>query len=429
MVTVRLSTPLPTLPSLPTDIGRTGRSGSTSNPAPKSLGDAARASLQNHAPLAATLPRPRASTSGNANPSLDLTARKQNNRTGLDLNKVADNVQTARSVGVDVAKRTFCAKLGGIAVSALVLVGAVLITGGLGVIPLVVAGVMLTKLSADAACAGMALKNARAQARGDPPPYKLPMGADAIGNAVHKMLPADWSSDRKEKIATWTSFGVTAALSVAAGMLTADSLAIAIPAAVTHLGLTTGLLVLSRSASSKAEVGLQNADGQAVMGYAKIGEKLAKAAQKLDDISANPALTDGNRERLKKAIEDDMTQLLDKVDALALNVESKTLSAAKSGVKLATALEGAERGAENAADHLGVDVLEPLIAVVRLGQMLGKVVEAKREQLEIATDQAKHLERTKTLHNEIDGFGLPAAAQQSPSELLAALQQQVPLKC
>jgi hypothetical protein len=70
-----------------------------------------------------------------------------------------------------------------------------------------------------------------------------------------------------------------------------------------------------------------------------------------------------------------------------------------------------------------------LIAVVRLGQALGKLVEAKREQQGIATDQAEHLERTKTLHNEIDGFGLPAAAQQSPSELLAALQQQGHLKC
>lgn len=122
---------------------------------------------------------------------------------GLELKELAQNVEKAKSVNVDPAKRTFWQKLGGAVVSVGVVALFTALTvstgGAAAIVGLSVAGIMLAKNAGDTYCAMKVLQNKRAEAKGDPPPHKnVPMGADWIGNMCHSAL----SSAHKDKIAS-----------------------------------------------------------------------------------------------------------------------------------------------------------------------------------------------------------------------------------
>lgn len=113
-------------------------------------------------------------------------------RQGVDLEAVAANVRRAREAGVDPAKSHFFKKLGGAAVGALVtiglIVGAVATGGALPAVGAALVGLWAAKAAADAHCARLLLANAQAEARGELPPHRLPMGSDALANITYRAL-------------------------------------------------------------------------------------------------------------------------------------------------------------------------------------------------------------------------------------------------
>lgn len=122
---------------------------------------------------------------------------------GLDLKKVAESVEKAKSVSVDPAKRGFWQKMGGAVVAAgvVALFAAITVStgGAAAIVGLSVAGIMLAKNAGDTYCAYKVLKNKQAQAENKEQPYKnVPMGADWIGNMCHSAL----SSFHKDKLAS-----------------------------------------------------------------------------------------------------------------------------------------------------------------------------------------------------------------------------------
>jgi hypothetical protein len=147
---------------------------------------------------------------------------------GLKLDELAKNIEKAKSVNVDPAKRTFWQKFGGTAVSLGVVIfftALTLSTGGIAaIVGLSAASMMLAKNSGDTYCAMKVLQNKKAQIRGEDPPHtNVPMGADSIGNMCHsalaklnkqKIADGEMSPDAlKAKAKSW-SLGINTALKV-----------------------------------------------------------------------------------------------------------------------------------------------------------------------------------------------------------------------
>jgi hypothetical protein len=147
---------------------------------------------------------------------------------GLDLKNLAENVEKAKSVNVDPAKRDFWRKFVGMAVSLGVVAFFTVLTittGGAALIAgLSVASIMLVKNSGDTYCALKVLENKQFEAGGLPAPHKdVPMGSDWIGNLCHSALSRSnrknlqlgnlTEEDLKAKAKSW-SLGINIALKV-----------------------------------------------------------------------------------------------------------------------------------------------------------------------------------------------------------------------
>lgn len=147
---------------------------------------------------------------------------------GLKLEEVAKNIEKAKSVSVDPAKRTFWQKFGGAAVAlgVVALFTALTITtgGAAAIAGLSAAGVMFAKHSADTYCALKVLQNKNAERRGEEPPHSnVPMGADSIGNICYsaiaklnkqKLANGQMSLAEVKDKAKSLSFGINTALKV-----------------------------------------------------------------------------------------------------------------------------------------------------------------------------------------------------------------------
>jgi len=109
------------------------------------------------------------------------------------------NAHKAKAAGVDAAKKTFWSKALGVAVAGLAMAAVISLTAATGgatlVAGAVIAGAVFAVSLADASCAYMNYRNAKAHERHEPPPHALPMGSNSIGNLIHWACKAGGASD------------------------------------------------------------------------------------------------------------------------------------------------------------------------------------------------------------------------------------------
>ena len=149
--------------------------------------------------------------------------RKEHARLGLDLNHLRENADKAKTVGVDVAKKTFYSKMVGFAVSVLatsVVVGLGVASGGVGfAVATAIASLVLAKQAADTHCAVKVLQNERSMAQGQEKRHNnVPMGADWVANKMYALIGAlrpGKSEEYKMRVANQISTGVNITLAVA----------------------------------------------------------------------------------------------------------------------------------------------------------------------------------------------------------------------
>ncbi|MBL0526840.1 hypothetical protein JD490_18255 [Aeromonas dhakensis] len=149
-----------------------------------------------------------------------------------ELQQTADEAtQKARQCGVDMAKRSFIAKVLTLVAASAVLVAAALVTsftGGAGIPLLALAGVGFAMAVGDVACAYKDWQSKKQGGEG------LAMGGDALGNAIHWLGKRCGASDEKaERIATYTSLLTRGALAVGTVAI-GGFLPVAAPAALAH---------------------------------------------------------------------------------------------------------------------------------------------------------------------------------------------------
>lgn len=156
---------------------------------------------------------------------------------GIDTQAIQKGLESAEKVGVKAAKLTFWGKLAGAVVTGLAIVAFGIATGGAG--PLAIAGLALTsayflKSCADVHMARLQLQNAKAQEAGQPPPHRLPCGADALAHVLYTPFskwatkgidPSDTEAlgAARQKAKNWAkgvSTGVDLALGVSAVAVT-----------------------------------------------------------------------------------------------------------------------------------------------------------------------------------------------------------------
>jgi hypothetical protein len=146
------------------------------------------------------------------------------NRLSESLNESAQRQKQASDAGVNVAKRSFFWRFGGALAVGLIAAGLVITGVATGGASLLVAGAMAgatgLRLGADTVCSGMLWRNEVARSRNEPPPYKLPMGADSVANLAYKLCPNSWSTDTRSQIGRWTSMLTDMTLHAANGLLT-----------------------------------------------------------------------------------------------------------------------------------------------------------------------------------------------------------------
>jgi hypothetical protein len=146
------------------------------------------------------------------------------NRLSESLKESPQRQKQASDAGVNVAKRSFFWRMGGALAVGLIAAGLVITGVATGGASLLVAGAMLgatgLRLSADTVCSGMLWRNEIARSRNEPPPYKLPMGADSVANLAYKLCPNSWSTDTRSQIGRWTSLLVDMTLQATNGLLT-----------------------------------------------------------------------------------------------------------------------------------------------------------------------------------------------------------------
>jgi hypothetical protein len=256
---------------------------------------------------------------------------------GLNVKDIAANVEKAKSVSVDPAKRNFWQKFGGAVVSlgVVALFTALTIStgGAAAIVGLSVAGLMLAKNAGDTYCAYKVLQNKNAEARGEAPPYKnVPMGADWIGNMCHSAL----SSFHKDKIASgemsaddikakaknW-SLGINIALKVvsfSAGGVTGIASGAAWLPRVGSIAFSAATLaiatVLDKVKQNNEQWGKQYADEKLPEHFLKLCDQYEQLINQAE--GANPEL----RNVILANIEDGLNTLMQDLDQLQERLES-----------------------------------------------------------------------------------------------------------
>ena len=310
-------------------------------------------------------------------PALAKAANGAKSRDAIDASAMIDNAARAASVGVNLAKNSCWRKLGGVILTGLVLAVVAATSAALAPATLAVAAVVLVKLAADGACAYMALKNAKAVAAGTTPPFRdMPMGADAVGNLVHKLLPDNWTEAQRQKVAGGVSTGVSLALMVGGGIATADSW-ISYAAVGTTLTLSLAVLALNRQAATRS------ADSEAVKKGQVIEEQIEALSDDIGRLQLASAETQSVQDQLE-SIRDDLQAILMR---LGSNLQSQPIPSSNgsgAGKVVGGLAKVVEPAGELVADHGNVDVLEPVVVVIRLVLALRKLYQTT--QVNAATD-------------------------------------------
>ncbi|MFB2702376.1 hypothetical protein ACE1BG_12750 [Aeromonas veronii] len=220
--------------------------------------------------------------------------------------KVADSA--AKQCGVDMAKRSFVAKVLTLVAASAVLVAAALVTGltgGAGIPLLALAGVGFAMAVGDVACAYKDWQSKKQGGEG------LAMGGDALGNAIHWLGKHCGASDEKAKqIANVTSLLTRGALAVGTVAI-GGFLPVAAPAALAHAmpAITVGKVgvetVAGLVSADAARKGAQQ-HAQAITGRELEGQKKAvdQLQPKLDQARAQR----GEELRQKFGLQDQLDQ-------------------------------------------------------------------------------------------------------------------------
>ncbi len=320
--------------------------------------------------------------------------RKNNNRLGLNLDNVAENIDKAMNAGVQPARNTWLKKLAGVAVSGLFTLGLVaagVATGGAGFfVAAGVSGLMLTKMSADAACAKALLNDARKEAAGDVlVTRRLPMGADSLGNLIHWTLPNSWSPDTRTKVAGVTSFILNLGIATASTIMSGGALAM--PAAITVGVGYTGLFVWSAATQGLKNPELKDADGVMLNRYIEVKEQADALMEALlhDDLPLDKRVR--LMTQLKTANEAVMGTMDAAVDRMAERVEAATVLHGKQLAGLRS--EVAQQSLDWVASEVGFKtVLDPVLVG-------GKLLMTGVAALSAHQDRKVQLEDVKTFHS------------------------------
>ncbi|ACR68158.1 protein EseG [Edwardsiella ictaluri] len=157
--------------------------------------------------------------------------------------------QKAKDCGVDMAKRSFVAKVLVLVAASAVLIAAALITGltaGAGIPLLALASVGFAIAVGDVACAAYDWHNKKNGGEG------LPMGSDAIGNAIYGLGKTCGASDeRARQVATYGSLLARSAITLGT-IAVGGFLPVAAPHALQTVipALTLGSMALESGASA-----------------------------------------------------------------------------------------------------------------------------------------------------------------------------------
>lgn len=250
-----------------------------------------------------------------------LARREAANRAPIDLGDAVGNAKRARQAGVDGAKANFWKRVGRAAfVGAIVgvLTATAVVTGGaLAIAAAATMGVMLVKASLDTLHAHRMVQNARAEAQGLRKPHDLPMGDDAVGNYVHKLLPDAWSSEKKTQWAKGLSFALSTAISATVGIASGGAALLPTAMACASAGLATGVYAYTQLKGPLSEPGLHEADGVALQQYMELGERIESLRNQAGILDMSPSEL--------AAVHAASGALLGDVDAMAQRVESTTV--------------------------------------------------------------------------------------------------------
>jgi hypothetical protein len=339
--------------------------------------------------------------------------RRINNRQAVDLADMSRRQDAAKSVGVNVAKRSFYAKLGGALVVGLLTLGmvaAALVTAG-AAMPVLAGLASLTamRMGANAWCAKQMLSNAEAEQRGQPPPHDLPMGNDGLANLLYKSCSNSWSHPTRQKIASWGSTAASSAL--LAANLTVTAGAGALPLAITGLALfALGQIQQSRLDKLPTAEAVLNQDralpgATAPEGFAtesalpeqtRLEDRLLDQLFRLDDLKLRvDELSDPQaKQALAQDIAGQELKLAEQLDRLARQLEKPIFNAARevsagqglvSGAGETTVEMVLDKGAETAGEALGTHGFALTGAVLNLAMVS---LQLRSRQAELAQLQA-----------------------------------------
>ena len=138
--------------------------------------------------------------------------------------KIEKNLLRAKSVGVDATRKAFWTKVLGVAVAALALSVVISLTVASGGAPLAaavaVAGVIFAVSVADACCAHMNRRNAKALEDGGTPPYRLHMGDSSIGNLIYMACSGHMKHGAAKNVARCIDNGLRLGMMLAGALCT-----------------------------------------------------------------------------------------------------------------------------------------------------------------------------------------------------------------
>jgi len=336
--------------------------------------------------------------------------RKNNNRLGLNLDNVAENIDKARNAGVQPARNTWVKKMAGVAVAGLFTLGLVaagVATGGAAFFgAAAVSGLMLTKMSADAICAKLLLNDARKEAAGEGLVMRrLPMGADSLGNLIHWTLPNSWSPDTRTKVAGVTSFILNLGIATASTIMSGGALAL--PAAITVGVGYTGLFVWSAATHGLKSPELKDADGVMLNHFIEVQQQ---AEALMDELLQRDDLPVADRARLmtqlKTAQERVLGTMAANVDRMAEQIENATLLHGRQVERFRS--EFGKQGRDWVLSQVGVKTaLDPVLVA-------GKLLFTGAEALSAYQERKVQLEDVNTFH---------AVASEVKAELSKAREQ------
>ena len=263
--------------------------------------------------------------------------RKEHARLGLDINNLRENADKAKTVGVDVAKKTFYSKMVGLAVSALatsVVVGLAVASGGVGlVVAAGIAGLVLAKQAADTRCAQKVLQNERSMAQGQEKRHNdVPMGADWVANKMYALIGAlrpGKSEEYKMRVASQISTGVNITLAVASvanggvtGALAGESLLLTVLPASISVANVGIMHFLGKATANTKEQSKLFTDENMLDRFIEVNEKYN---EQINDSMDADYLDADDLNSKKEALLAGVNNLENDFDTIALRMEEKDL--------------------------------------------------------------------------------------------------------